>query len=215
MDGPRLAGLLTAIVVSSFALGCLFLWAVYYRRRNLDQDLEELDTTRAAILSHQLSTFRLLDEPPKDYDIYLAMTTLRQILRNLVGYCVEKSEPASQPMSESQLQSCLTELSGAEHRISSRRLLELIPSRASVFVSHVVGTALIGAITDHVKRPTTILPSALAPAVTARPSIEDSNGKFRFLDGLSLLLTALLRSRPEMHHRLDTPLREHLVPCGA
>ena len=170
MDGPRLAGSLTAAAIGSFLLGCLFAWAVYKRHRNLDQDIE---ATKISQRISQISTFRLLEVPPTDNDVYEAVRGLRLGLTNLAWHCADKSKLSTQSISESRLQNCLTELSGGQHRLSPQSLLELLPSQAMLFVSHVVGTTLIGAITDLTNSRTSILHSVLVPEVTARLSSED------------------------------------------
>lgn len=181
MDGPRLAGSLIATAIGSFLLACLFAWAVYKRQRNLDQDIE---ATKISQRASYISTFRLLNDPPTDNDVYLAMGGLRLGLRNLAWHCAVKSKLSTQSISESRLQSCLTELSGGQYRLSPQSLLELLPSQVMAFVSHVVGTSMIGAIDPAANPRTSIMHSVLAPEVTANPD----NGR-----SLNSLLTCCIR----------------------
>ncbi|KAL9118030.1 MAG: hypothetical protein Q9187_005430 [Circinaria calcarea] len=174
MNGPRLAGLLTGVAIGTLILGCLFTWVITWaigqRRQKLARDLE---ATKAVLRSGRHYTLELLEDPPRDHDAFLAMQHLRMYMRNISGHCSDKCSISSPPISDSRLQSYLTELSGGDYRLSSQSLLELVPSWKRAFVSHVVTTTLIGAITDHAKSPMTILHSALSPALTATRPTQD------------------------------------------
>ena len=173
MNGPRLAGLLTGVAIGSLILGCLFTWVITWaidkRRRQLARDLE---ATKGVVRTGQNYTLGLLDDPPNDHDAFGALQWLRTCLRNLAGHCSDECRIPSPPISDSRLQSYLTELSGGDYRLSPQTLLELVPSWKRAFVVHIVATTLIGAISDHAKSPMTILHSALSPALTAtRPTL--------------------------------------------
>ena len=213
MYGPRLAGVLAAVAVGPILIGFLLLWTwtIFKRHREeLRQDLEEIRTLPS---NERYNPRRIFPQPLFDENIEDAVGALQIHSKSFAWHCTKKCK-TSQAIPLSRLQSHLHELGDGEHRLPAERLLELIPRQVRIFVSHIVITTVIEAITISEKSHLTILhptPVALLTEVISHGD-PDGDGRFQPFYYWKLLLIVWHRSQAEDHFR--SPTTVHGIPAS-